>query len=215
MSKGEGKQPVEIRGYLLNNREDCERLLRETGKDLRLDEIEGLIQSINNSKESMYERRKRIDGLKIIYGEGKVVELLNEVFNNYILGNYYSAIATCSMAAERFCYDYIDSLEIKFGNKVLTETDKEELTHIPFNRLLSFLLKLNILDDESHKMLFQMNGIRNRHIHPKMRDTEKDALEIVNLLCHVLESRLSMFRFYDLVDGKFVRKYLPSSNDKS
>lgn len=35
MSKGEGKESVEIRGYLLNKKEDCERLLRETGKDVR------------------------------------------------------------------------------------------------------------------------------------------------------------------------------------
>ena len=72
--------------------------------------------------------------------------------------------------------------------------------------MLDLLLKVKILDAGSHRMLYQINEIRNRHIHPKMRDAEKDALEIVNLLCHVLESRLSMFRFYELVDGAFKRK---------
>ncbi|MDQ5869931.1 MAG: hypothetical protein M3530_09440 [Thermoproteota archaeon] len=55
-------------------------------------------------------------------------------------------------------------------------------------------------------MRHQINEIQNKHFHPKMRDAEKGALEIVNLSCHVLESSLSMFRFYDLVDGKLIRK---------
>ena len=69
----------------------------------------------------MYERRKRIDGFDFIYAEGKIVGLLTEIFDNYILGNYYSTIATSSMVAERLCYDFIDFLEVKFGNKVLDE----------------------------------------------------------------------------------------------
>jgi len=39
-----------------------------------------------------------------------------------------------------------------------------------------------------------------------MKDAERDALQIVNLLCRVLESKVSMFRFYDLIDAIFIRK---------
>lgn len=163
----------------------CERDLKETGRDLRLDEIVGLIEHVKKSKDRMYERRKSIDGFGIIYGEGKVIELLTEVFDNYILGNCYSTIASI-----------IDSLEIKFGDRILIENEKEELKQIPFGRLIEFLSKINILDEESRTSLHQINEIRNRHIHSKMENAENDALKIVNVLCRILESRLSMFKFY-------------------
>jgi hypothetical protein len=200
------KDDVSIRSFLLNKRERYEFHLKQTGKDLRLEEIDGLIEAIKLSRQNMYERKKRIEGFDFVYGEGKIVELLNEVFDNYTLGKYYSTIAVGSMAAERLCYDFIEFLDIKIGNRVLTEVEKEELTYIPYNKLVTFLLKLGVLDRNSKSLLNKINDIRNKHLHPKMKGAEKDALDVVNLLCKVLESRLSMFRFYELVDGKFVRK---------
>jgi hypothetical protein len=55
----------------------------------------------------MYNRRKKVQGVGIVYAEGKVVDLLNELFDCFVLGKYYAAIALCSMAAERMCYDYL------------------------------------------------------------------------------------------------------------
>lgn len=34
----------------------------------------------------------------------------------------------------------------------------------------------------------------------------EDAIKILNLLCVVLEEKLSLFQFYDIRDGKFVLK---------
>lgn len=197
---------IPLRVFLLNKRKRYEWQIRQGGKDGRLEEIESLMESIKKSKNELFERRKKIDGFDFAYSEGKIGSLLAECFDNYILGKYYSTIATCSMAAERLCYDYFDFLEIKFGNKILTEKDKEELTYIPFNRMLNLLRAINVLDEKSLSMLHQINEIRNRHLHPKMKDAERDASKIVNLLCHLLDSRLNMFRFYDLVDGKWIRK---------
>ena len=209
MSKNEEGDSVSIRSYLLNKKERYEYELKTTGQDGRLKEIEAKIELIKNSKDLMYERRKRIEGFDFIYAEGRMAELLDEIFSSYILGNYYATIAVASMTAERLCYDFIDLLDIRIGQMMLTDTQKEELSFLPFSRMISFLLKIGILDDDSKTLLYQINDIRNRHIHPKMKDGEKDALEIVNLLCHVLESRLSMFRFYNLVEGKFIRKCVP------
>jgi hypothetical protein len=173
-------------------------------------EIHSLIDRISNSSGSMCERRKDIV-IGILYGgdvyaELKVIQLLTDVFESYILGKYYATVAVASMAAERLCYDFIEILDIKFGERTLTKEDKEELTYIQFNKLLSFLKKIGVLSDSDVSLLFQINEIRNRHIHPKMKDVEKDATKIVKLLCELLEGRLSMFKFYDLVDGRFVLK---------
>ena len=197
---------VSIRAYLFIKKDTYDDQFKRTGQDERLKQIEEFINSIENSKDAMYERKKKIDGFDIIYAEGKFVEMLDEVFDNYVLGKYYATIAVASMVAERLCYDFLNFLEIKIGETILKEHQKEELHHLPFSRMIEFLLKVGILDESSRKLLNEINNIRNRHIHPKMKDAEKDALEIVNRLCSVLESRLSLFRFYDLVDGKFVKK---------
>lgn len=95
-------------------------------------EIQSLIDSISRSKDSMCERRKDV-GIGILYGgdlyaEFKVIQLLNEVFDSYVLGKYYATVAVASMAAERLCYDFLDLLNIRFGETVLTT---EALTVVP------------------------------------------------------------------------------------
>jgi hypothetical protein len=72
---------------------------------------------------------------------------------------------------------------------------------------LAFFKKINVLSDKDFSLLHKINDIRNRHIHPKMKDeVYNDAKLIINLLCELLEGRLSMLNRYDIVDGKFVLK---------
>ena len=99
--KPENRGSVAIRSYLLNKKERYESEIKAGRRDTRIDEIQILIDSINDSKTDMYERRKRIDGFDFIYAEGKIVGLLTEIFDNYILGNYYSTIATSSMVCRK------------------------------------------------------------------------------------------------------------------
>jgi hypothetical protein len=39
-----------------------------------------------------------------------------------------------------------------------------------------------------------------------MTNPAEDAIKILNLLCSVLEEKLSVFQFYDIRDGKLVLK---------
>jgi hypothetical protein len=39
-----------------------------------------------------------------------------------------------------------------------------------------------------------------------MESSSNDAIKILNLLCNVLEERLSLFKYYDLKDGELVLK---------
>lgn len=56
-------------------------------------------------------------------------------------------------------------------------------------------------------MLHQISNIRNEQVHPqKMESSSNDAIKILNLLCNVLEERLSLFKYYDLKDGELVLK---------
>ena len=195
-----------VKAFLYNKKEDYQRVLDQSGSDYWRQEVDQMVEGIPRARDEMYDRRKRIDGFGLIYAEGKVVDLLNELFDCYVLGKYYATIALCGMAAERMCYDYLDYSDIKINNKTLSEIEKEELYNIQYIKLLDFLLKIGILDVKSRTILAKINDIRNRHVHPKMKGADVDSLEIINLLCHVLEDRLSISKFYDVVNGKLKRK---------
>lgn len=178
-------------------------------------EIQSLIDRITNSKDIMCERRKDV-GVGFLFGgnayadgrveEFKVIQLLMDVFESYVLGKNYAAVAVAGMAAERLIYDFIEHLPIKFGERTLTNEDKKYLMLLPYRRLLSFLKDLDMLNDNEFQLLDKINVIRNKHVHPKMKDVEQDSTTIVKLLCQLLEGRLSMLKYYDIIDGRFVLK---------
>lgn len=178
-------------------------------------EIQALIDRIAESKDAMFERRKDV-GVGILFGgniyadgrveELKVIQLLMDAFESYVLGKYYAAVAVSGMAAERLVYDFIELLPIKFGEQNLTLEAKKELMYIQYSKLLLTLKSIGVFNDNEFKILNQINIIRNNHVHPKMENVEQDATKIVKLLCQLLELKLSMFRFYDVVDGRFQLK---------
>jgi hypothetical protein len=199
-----------VKAFLLNKREDYERDLKDSGRDGWKEETEGFLDLIQNNHNSIYERRKEIDGVGIVYAEGKMWELLQEAKNTYMLGHYYSTIALSGMAAERLCYDYIEFSQIQINGTTLNDKAKQELINLPHRHLINFLYEYGIIDVKSKSILHKIANKRNEHVHPKMSsDQKKDAIEALNSLCKVAGSLLSMFKFYDLVDGKFIRRTKP------
>jgi hypothetical protein len=200
----------QVNAFIINKRENYERDLKEAGRDGWKEEIEGLIRLIQDNHDSIYERRKEIEGVGIVYAEGKMWKLLQEAKNSYLLGHYYSTIALSGMAAERICYDYIEFSEIQINGKTVSDKAKQQLINLPLRALIEFLYEHGIIDDKSKSVLHQIADTRNTTVHPKMSsDPKKDAIEALNKLCNVAENLLSMFRFYDLVDGGFVMRTQP------
>lgn len=154
----------------------------------------------------MYERRKNILGFDLIMADGKVPALLMEAVDSYILGNFYATIALCGMTAERLCYDFIDFVDIRIGEKLLNNKQKQVLYKLPFSSLVDFFWKIGSFNDRTKGLMFNISDIRNRHIHPTMVRPAEDAINILNLLCKVLEEKLSIFQFYEINDGKLVLK---------
>lgn len=61
-------------------------------------------------KTQIYSRRRDVHGVGMVYAEGKVADSLAEAIHAYMLGMYNSAISLPCIAAERLCYDFIDSI---------------------------------------------------------------------------------------------------------
>lgn len=205
MSDSEAKK-IQIKAFLLNKKERFEYEGKETGIDSRKDEVKALIKKIVESGKDMYERRKNILGFDFIMADGKVPFLLREAIDSYILGNYFSTIALCGMTAERLCYDFIDFVDIRIGEKLLDCEQKQVLYKMPFNGLVEFFYKIGSFNDITKNLMYKISDIRNRHVHPTMTKPPEDAIKILNILCKVLEEKLSLFQFYDIKDGTLVLK---------
>jgi hypothetical protein len=200
----------QVRALIINKREDYERDLKESGTDGWKEETESLIRLFQDNYDDIYKRRKEIEGVGIVYAEGKMWGLLQEAMHSYLLGHYYGTIALSGMAAERICFDYIELSEIQINGKILSDEAKQELFHLPLSHLIIFLHECGILDKKSRGALHQISDIRNRIVHPKMSsDPQKDAIEVFNLLCNAVENLLSIFKFYNIVNGKLVKRTQP------
>jgi hypothetical protein len=197
---------VPVKVFLLNKKERFEYAVKETGMDIRKDIVKGLIKKIVESENEMYERRKNIQGFDLIMADGKVPALLMEAIDSYTLGNFFSTIALCGMTAERLCYDFIDFVDVRIGEKSLNDKQKQVLYKLPFHNLVEFFWEIGSFNERTKIQMFEIAGIRNRHIHPTMVRPAEDAINILNLLCKILEEKLSIFQFYDIKDGKLILK---------
>jgi hypothetical protein len=98
-------------------------------------------------------------------------------------------------------------MQIIIFTKNVNQPTKEILYDMPFRSLLEFLWNVTGFNEKEKKLLHKIYNTRNRYVHPKRAgNAQSDALTTLNQLCEVLESMFSVFRFYEVKDGKLVMK---------
>jgi hypothetical protein len=199
------KRDVMVMTFLFNKKAFYERVLKQTGRDLRETEVGALIKSIADHEPTILQRRKQMRGCGHLYvHHGKIKNQLHELFTAYTLGFYHSTISLCGTIAERICYDFVDFSEVVMNKKSLDSEAKAIFYELPFRHLLEFLVAQDVIREKHAKMLHEIYNRRNKHVHPKKEgDVYKDATWCLNTLSKVLEDVFSMSRFYDLRDGKY------------
>jgi hypothetical protein len=202
---------IPVRIWLLNEKEAIETILKETGENMFQENVDALIKRIIDDKKEIYSRRSDIKGVGIVYAEGyKFADLLTEAIQAYMLGMYGSTISLSCMAAERLCYDLIEVSNITINSMHLDPKTKTHLYKIPFSTLVDFLANINMIDEKAKSLLLRIGStIRNNYLHPNMRitqDLKKDSLDALNSMCDLAKHLLSIFKFYDIEDGKLKRK---------
>jgi hypothetical protein len=206
----ERQNEIPLRVWWFQEKESLEKVLKETGEDMIQKQVDYFIRHIIDDKTQIYSRRREIMGAGMIYTQDlKFADLLDEAVRAYTLGMYNSSISLSCIAAERFLYDFIDIADITLNSRILSNEAKSYLYYIPIARLGEFFEDLNVIDHESRTLLAKINDMRNRYVHPKMKDHQnlkKESLEALNLMCELAKRRLSILNFYDVVDGKLVRK---------
>jgi hypothetical protein len=201
-------EPVLVKMYLANKKEHYDKVLNDTGKDLREDEVATIIEGIQADEKEILERKKQVAGFGTIYMQYSNFEsLLDEAFKAYELGMYNSTISLCGTIAERLCFDYVDMMDFYVHTLKFSQGAKEAMYDMQFRALLNFLKELTILSEDDHTRLNETYNTRNRYVHPKRAgNAATDSLQVLNSLCVVLEHLLSMNRFYDLKDGTYILK---------
>jgi hypothetical protein len=130
-----------------------------------------------------------VTGIDIINGEYKFVRLLDEAYKSFLIGLYHSTISLSSVASERLCYDILERSVIRFGDKVLDDTQKKTFFKIPYSTLIKLLLSIGLITEQTKKDMHKINDIRQRYIHPILEgNLYEDAKESLNLLCKIIDS---------------------------
>jgi hypothetical protein len=79
----------------------------------------------------------------------KVLILVEEAIDSYILGHFHATVALCAMAAERFLYDFVDFADIKIQDKTLNDKQKEYLYKLSSRNLIDFSCEIGTINDKT------------------------------------------------------------------
>jgi len=198
-----GEEP--IRTFIMNKKEVDDDAFKRTGHDNREAEVRILIQSIQDDFNGILERRKKVEGVGMLYIQyGKFGDFLGELFELYKLGYFNSTILLCGTLVERICYDFIDFMEITTDDQKLDAKTKKPLYKLSFRDLVDFLIGLNYIDKKSYGLLHEIYNIRNRYVHlTEGGDAESDSIKALNKTCRLLEYLFDINKYYQLKEGTY------------
>lgn len=129
----------------------------------------------------------------------QVTELLIETRATYVDGHYFSTVAAAATTADRICLHLAERYD-------LAPKESRWLREQTFGKKLDKLRKLGLLDNASHGSLCKLNRVRNRHLHPQAPlsslTAKRDALLAIRLLHEFVERTVSVFRDYQIEDGR-------------
>lgn len=161
-----------------------------------------LAEQAKNEATARAQRYFRLPTL-IVHADDEFLPLLQEARQTYIDGHYFSSIASAATTADRIC----NWLVQRYGWPADQQTAFFART---FGQKLQRLRARKLLTPAQERLLDRMNNIRNKHLHPRHRCTttvlKRDAFTTVRLLHELLEGTVSVFRDYQIEDGKLVPK---------
>lgn len=141
----------------------------------------------------------------VMQRDDEVLPLLLEARETYINGYFFACIAASTTAADRICNGLLDIYGID-------KHTKKSILKRTFGQKLPQLRSLGLISDAQEAFLETLNKIRNKHLHPKRTitsiSTKRDALQSIQLLHQFLEGTLSVFRDYQIENGKLMPRPL-------
>ena len=145
----------------------------------------------------------------IMVKTGPHVDLLVETRELFAHGFFYSCITMCGVTAERIIKDiFISSTRIDVNGVIhgLSDDAIKEMESFDYYRIIKFIKNVGLISKETRKIAIVLLELRNKYSHARGDSSESDCLVAVKLLHKIIENTVSIFKQYDIKEGKLVKK---------
>lgn len=188
MGKDEPRD-FEVDAYIHSSKEYYEKLSEPEKKDFEKQVAQALTTLSTRDLELRVKRFLELPRIGPLPLMQKFMQLVPEVIMLYTSGYYYSAIASCGVAAERVCYDILETADIDLENRPLTSQQKSMIYNMSFQLLVDLLLAWGLIKRETEKLLGKIRRCRNRYVHPSFENTSvrDDSIKMIRWLFRVVE----------------------------
>jgi len=142
--------------------------------------------------------------------------LLLEAHELFVAGYFYSCVAMCGIVGERLVKDMLRaSVMIRRDGKAEQPTDEvfDQLEYVDSKGIIQFLKKADILGEEAASAAKELSELRNKYAHARGKDPSADAIKAIKILHVLVEGTVSVFKDFEIRDGKFVLKAAPPNNN--
>lgn len=136
-------------------------------------------------------------------------ELLLEARELFVAGYFYSCVAMCGIVAERLIKDMLrTSLLIHRNGKteIPTKAAFDQLEHVEVRGMIEFLKEAGLLIENAASSAKFLGDLRNRYAHARGKVPQTDAIEAIKKLHAVVEGTVSVFKDFEIKDGRLVPK---------
>jgi hypothetical protein len=147
----------------------------------------------------------------IVVKTGRYLDLLVEARDLFLHGYFYSCVVMCAFTAERILRDlFADSIAVVRGGQVLPPPEKalEQVERFDAKHVTHFLFHAGIFDQTVLEAFSKLGELRNQYAHVslKVESPEQDAERAVSYLNQIVEGTVSIFKDFDIRDGRLVPK---------
>jgi hypothetical protein len=196
----------EIDAYIHSAKDYYEKLSEPQKKDFEKQITQMLMRSFTHDLELKAKRFLELPRIGPLPLMQKFMQLVPEVIMLYTSGYYYSAIASCGVAAERVCYDIIETADVELDGRSLTFRQKSQLYRVQLSQFVKLLSAWGLVKKDTAKLLEKIRVCRNRYVHPSLENinARNDSLKMITWLFRVVELEFgpgSQSR-YVIVNGK-------------
>jgi hypothetical protein len=138
--------------------------------------------------------------------------LLLEARDLFVAGHFYSCVAMCGIVGERLVKDVFRTSVLirKSGStEEPTEAALDQLERVETIGIVEFLKKTELLLADAADAAKNLGKLRNDYAHSRGKKPEADAAEAIKMLHVLVEGTVSVFKDFEIKDGKLVRKTAP------
>lgn len=170
-----------------------------------------LRQRVEKQLESAVDRLFQLPPV-MVQASGEYISLLAEAREVYTHAHFYACVAMCGIVGERILKDVMRAgLRVVINETIVvpSESALDQLEHVDASAIARFLARAGLITEEGGKAADKLQRLRNAYAHARGVDAQGDALKAITHLHDLIEGSVSVFKTFEIKDGKLVRKSTP------